>query len=63
MPDLSDLMGILRCGIRDHGMTLPADLGLLVTLADLDVALRAAFPAYFPDFSALDDVAVRPKSY
>ena len=53
-PDLAHFAGIVPCGIRDHGVTSLVDLGLPVTMADLDIALRASFPAHFPDLAALD---------
>jgi len=46
-PDLSHFDGIVPCGIRDHGVTSLVDLGLPVTMADLDVALRATFDTHF----------------
>jgi len=46
-PDLSHFEGIVPCGIREHGVTSLVDLGLPVTLADLDVALRHAFDEVF----------------
>jgi lipoyl(octanoyl) transferase len=46
-PDLSHFAGIVPCGIRGHGVTSLVDLGLPVTVADLDVALRAAFDEVF----------------
>ena len=42
-PDLSHFDGIVPCGIRDHGVTSLVDLGLPVTMADLDLALRDSF--------------------
>jgi lipoyl(octanoyl) transferase len=48
-PDLSHFDGIIPCGIRDHGVTSLVDLGLPVMMADLDIALKATFPAHFPD--------------
>ena len=42
-PDLSHFSGIVPCGIRDHGVTSLVDLGLPVTMADLDAALTATF--------------------
>ncbi|ARU00383.1 octanoyltransferase [Yoonia vestfoldensis] len=42
-PDLSHFDGIVPCGIRDHGVTSLVDLGLPVSMADLDVALRQSF--------------------
>lgn len=46
-PDLSHFSGIVPCGIRDHGVTSLVDLGLPVTMADLDAALMATFPKAF----------------
>lgn len=42
-PDLSHYRGIVPCGISEHGVTSLADLGLPVTMADVDIALRTAF--------------------
>ena len=44
-PDLSHFEGIVPCGIREHGVTSLVDLGLPVTMDDLDTALRATFSA------------------
>jgi lipoyl(octanoyl) transferase len=46
-PDLSHFSGIVPCGIRDHGVTSLVDLGLPVTMADLDAALMATFQDQF----------------
>ena len=46
-PDLSHFSGIVPCGIRDHGVTSLVDLGLPVTMADLDIALRSTFEDVF----------------
>ena len=46
-PDLSHFDGIVPCGIREHGVTSLVDLGLPVTMADLDVALRREFQPVF----------------
>ncbi|MCF8486519.1 MAG: lipoyl(octanoyl) transferase LipB [Rhodobacteraceae bacterium] len=48
-PDLHHFSGIVPCGIRDHGVTSLVDLGLPVTMADLDAALMATFPRFFPE--------------
>ncbi len=46
-PDLGHFEGIVPCGIREHGVTSLVDLGLPVTMADLDAALAATFPRVF----------------
>jgi lipoyl(octanoyl) transferase len=46
-PDLSHYDGIVPCGIAEHGVTSLVDLGLPVTLADLDDALQVAFDEVF----------------
>ncbi len=42
-PELSHFSGIVPCGIADHGVTSLVDLGLPVTMADLDLALERCF--------------------
>ena len=46
-PDLSHYAGIVPCGIAEHGVTSLVDLGLPVTLADLDTALAETFDEVF----------------
>jgi len=48
-PDLSHFSGIVPCGVseRGFGVTSLVDLGLPVTMADADTALRGAFEAVF----------------
>lgn len=46
-PDLTHFSGIVPCGVRDHGVTSLVDLGLPVTMADVDFALRLAFEEVF----------------
>ena len=48
-PELAHFDGIVPCGIRDHGVTSLVDLGLPVTMADLDLGLLAAFGEVFGD--------------
>ncbi|MGB6730511.1 MAG: lipoyl(octanoyl) transferase LipB, partial [Xanthobacteraceae bacterium] len=48
-PDLSHFSGIVPCGVSDprYGVTSLADLGLTVSMPDVDVALRAAYAPLF----------------
>lgn len=50
-PDLTHFSGIVPCGIKEQkfGVTSLVDLGLPVTMADADVALRRAFVKIFGD--------------
>ena len=48
-PDLDHFSGIVPCGIREHGVTSLVDLGLPVSMADVDVALRQSFDQTFGD--------------
>ncbi len=48
-PDLSHYDGIVPCGISGHGVTSLIDLGLPVTMADLDGALAETFEEVFAD--------------
>jgi lipoyl(octanoyl) transferase len=48
-PDLEHFGGIVPCGIRGHGVTSLVDLGLPVTMADLDLALKKTFFLAFGD--------------
>jgi lipoyl(octanoyl) transferase len=46
-PDLSHFSGIVPCGIKGHGVTSLVDLGLPVTMDDLDAALIGTFDRVF----------------
>ncbi|MEL6768979.1 MAG: lipoyl(octanoyl) transferase LipB [Pseudomonadota bacterium] len=46
-PDLEHFDGIVPCGIADHGVTSLVDLGLPVTMGDVDLALRRTLPPAF----------------
>jgi len=46
-PDLKHFDGIIPCGIRQHGVTSLAAQGILVSMPEVDAALRAAFGDVF----------------
>ena len=47
-PDLTHFDGIVPCGIAGHGVSSLVDLGLPVTMNDVDVALLQTFEQSFP---------------
>lgn len=53
-PDLSHFNGIVPCGVTEHGVTSLVDLGLPVTMADADEALKASFRSVFSDVRHAD---------
>ena len=46
-PDLSHFLGIVPCGISEHGVTSLVDLGLPVTMDEADAALKESFERTF----------------
>ena len=48
-PDLNHFDGIVPCGIAEHGVTSLVDLGLPVTMDDVDLALKRTFETIFSD--------------
>lgn len=48
-PELDHFTGIVPCGITEHGVTSLVDLGLPVTMPDVDVALKRSFEMVFGD--------------
>ena len=46
-PDLAHYRGIVACGIREHGVTSLAALGVDATMDDVDRALQRSFEAVF----------------
>lgn len=46
-PDLAHFSGIVPCGVTAHGVTSLADLGIAVSMADVDVALKQSFKKVF----------------
>ncbi|WP_083811530.1 lipoyl(octanoyl) transferase LipB, partial [Asticcacaulis biprosthecium] len=51
-PDLSHFDGIVPCGIREHGVTSLLDLGLPVTMDEVDYALKISFENIFGPVNA-----------
>ena len=49
VPDLAHYRGIVACGIREHGVTSLAALGVEATMDDVDRALRRNFSSVFGD--------------
>lgn len=46
-PALEHFSGIVPCGVREHGVTSLHDLGILVSMADADVAMKTAWREVF----------------
>ena len=46
-PTLEHFSGIVPCGVAEHGVTSLAALGLTVTMAEVDAALRDVWPEVF----------------
>lgn len=46
-PDLEHYNGIIPCGIQEHGVTSLVDLGLPVSMTDVDMALKQCFDRVF----------------
>jgi lipoyl(octanoyl) transferase len=57
-PDLSHFSSIVPCGVSDrrYGVTSLADLGLTVSMPEIDMALRAEFEPLFGDTSGAQTV-------
>lgn len=55
-PELDHFSGIVPCGISGYGVTSLLDLGLIVSLPEVDMALRRAFETAF----AASTVTVAP---
>jgi lipoyl(octanoyl) transferase len=53
-PELDHFSGIVPCGISGYGVTSLVDLGLPVTMADLDIALQDAFASVFGSVAPSD---------
>jgi lipoyl(octanoyl) transferase len=46
-PDLSHFSGIVPCGVREHGVTSLVDLGIPVTMPEVDSVMRGTFEEIF----------------
>ena len=46
-PDLSHYRGIIPCGVKEHGITSLAALGIIAAVPEVDTALKAAFAEVF----------------
>ena len=46
-PDLANYRGIVPCGVSEHGVTSLAALGIVASMPEVDVALKAAFAEVF----------------
>lgn len=46
-PDLTHFSGIVPCGVHEHGVTSLHDLGILVAMTDVDVAMKTSFERVF----------------
>lgn len=46
-PELSHYKGIIPCGVEGHGITSLVDLGLPITMEDLDIVLKQEFEKLF----------------
>jgi lipoyl(octanoyl) transferase len=46
-PDLSHFSGIVPCGVHGHGVTSLVDLGIPVTMPEVDAVMRSTFEQVF----------------
>jgi len=53
-PDLSHFDGIVPCGIRGYGVTSLVDLGITVSMPEVDAILRGAFERVFGETVAAE---------
>ncbi len=53
-PDLEHFSGIVPCGVTQHGVTSLVDLGLVLSMVDVDMALESAFTAVIAPVRRVD---------
>lgn len=53
-PDLDHYRGIVPCGVTDQGITSIEDLGQIVSMPELDMALKTGFEAVFGATAAVE---------
>ncbi|MCG6122728.1 MAG: lipoyl(octanoyl) transferase LipB [Microvirga sp.] len=56
-PELSHFTGIVPCGVTAHGVTSLVDLGRIVTMPEVDAAMRATFEEIFGQTVAVEAAA------
>jgi lipoyl(octanoyl) transferase len=59
-PDLSHFDGIVPCGVREHGVTSLVDLGLPITMPEVDGIMSEAFERVFGETVR---IAARPVAF
>jgi lipoyl(octanoyl) transferase len=52
-PDLSHFSGIVPCGVRQHGVTSLVDLGIPISMPEVDALLRRNFETIFGETVAV----------
>ncbi len=57
-PDLSHYDGIVPCGITDQGVTSFEDLGVIVSMPEVDSVLRSRFEALFGATTPAEGLAI-----
>lgn len=53
-PQLDHFSGIVPCGVTDHGVTSLADLGRIIPMPEVDVALATVFKERFGPLNRVD---------
>nr|WP_210278772.1 lipoyl(octanoyl) transferase LipB [Microvirga flocculans] len=61
-PDLSHFSGIVPCGVTEHGVTSLVDLGIPVTMPEVDAVMRRAFEEIFGSTERVETPLLRSHS-